>query len=66
MYVWRRLNLLWAFFFLVLGTINVYVAYALSNDAWVNFKFYGISSALIIFGILQAMYLMRYVDDHSK
>lgn len=66
MHVWRKLNLWWAFFFLILGAINVYVAYALSNDAWVNFKFYGISSALIIFGILQAMYLMRYVSEDSK
>lgn len=61
--IWRRVNLLWACFFLVLGLINIYIAYAFSLEAWVNFKFYGISSALIIFSILQAAYLMRYVIE---
>lgn len=61
--IWRRLNLFWAFFFLALAMVNLYVAYHFSNDAWVNFKLYGISSALIIFSILQAMYLMRYISE---
>lgn len=60
--VWNKLNALWAMFFLVLGGINLYVAYQLSNDAWVNFKFYGITSALFLFSIVQAVYLMRYVQ----
>lgn len=63
MFIWKRLNLLWAVFFLCLGTINLYVAYNLSNDAWVNFKFYGITSALIIFSIFQAYYLMRNISE---
>lgn len=63
MRIWRRLNLFWALFFFTLGSVNVYVAYALSDDAWVNFKFYGITSALLVFAILQAAYLMRYVTE---
>lgn len=64
--VWRNLNLLWAFFFLTLGSINLYVAYAFSNDAWVNFKFYGVTGALFLISIVQALYLMRYLSSGDK
>jgi intracellular septation protein len=64
--VWKKLNLFWAIFFATLGGINLYVAYQLSNDAWVNFKFYGITSALLVFSFVQAAYLMRYVSEPIK
>ena len=63
--VWGRLNLMWAVFFAGLGTLNLYVAYHYNNDVWVNFKFYGISVALIVFSILQALYLARYMQEES-
>lgn len=61
--VWRKLNILWAIFFLAMGTVNLYVAYFFSNDTWVNFKFYGISSALLIASIAQALYLVRFMTE---
>ncbi len=64
--VWRRVNTVWALFFTLLGCINLYVAYYLSNDAWVNFKFYGITSALFFLSILQAFYLMRYMQETKE
>ncbi|HTM63306.1 MAG TPA: septation protein A [Gammaproteobacteria bacterium] len=60
--VWRLLNMIWALFFVLLGGVNLYVAYYLSNDAWVNFKFYGITSALLVFSVFQALYLSRYLE----
>ncbi len=62
-HVWTRINVVWAIFFLVMGGINLYIAYYYSNDAWVNFKFYGISGALIIFSVLQAVYLARFMQE---
>lgn len=66
--IWKRINLMWAVFFVVLGSVNLYVAYQFSNDAWVNFKFYGITSALLFVSIVQAFYLMRYMaeEHHSS
>jgi intracellular septation protein len=61
--VWNKLSILWVFFFGVLGAINLYVAYYFSNDAWVNFKFYGITAALFLFSIFQAIYLMRHLPE---
>lgn len=61
--VWSRLNILWFVFFGLLGTINLYFAYYSSDETWVNFKFYGITGALFIISILQALYLMRYITE---
>ena len=60
-HVWKRLNLIWACFFILMGGINLYFAYHFSDMAWVNFKFYGITSALFLFSLFQAFYLFRYM-----
>lgn len=62
--VWKKLNLMWALFFIVLGSVNLYVAYSCSNDAWVNFKFYGITSSLFVFSVIQALYLSRFMTEN--
>lgn len=61
--VWKRINIMWAIFFAVMGTINLYVAYSFSNAVWVNFKFYGITSALLLVSIIQALYLVRFMTE---
>lgn len=61
--VWKRINLIWGLFFILLGSVNLYVAYNFSNDVWVNFKFYGVTSALFLLSTFQAVYLMRYMTE---
>jgi len=63
--VWTKLNVVWTLFFIVLGTINLYVAYQFSNDAWVNFKLYGVTSSLIAISLFQALYLLRYMTEST-
>lgn len=65
-FVWKRLNLAWALFFLLLGTVNVFVAYYLSTDSWVNFKLYGVLSALLLFGLAQSLFLTRYISSEKQ
>ncbi len=60
--VWKNLNIAWTIFFIFLGTLNVFVAYYLSTDAWVNFKLYGVLSALIVFAVGQSFYLAKYFN----
>ncbi len=57
---WRRLNLAWVGFFGILGTLNLYVAYAFTTDTWVDFKLFGIMGLTLLFSVLQAIWLMRY------
>lgn len=64
--VWTRLNLMWALFFLFLGTLNVFVIYTLSTEGWVRFKFYGVTGLLILFAFVQAAYLSRHVDTKDS
>lgn len=61
--VWKRLNLVWAMFFFMLASVNLYVAYRFSTEWWVNFKVYGIMGILLVFSFLQAMYLTRYLSE---
>lgn len=59
--IWRAVNIYWALFFITMGMINLYIAYNYDIDTWVNFKFYGITSALLMFSVFQAVYLMRHI-----
>jgi len=69
--VWTRLNLAWVAFFMISGAANLYVAfyYALDLDEktrmdnWVNFKLFGLMGLTLIFVILQAIYLARYISE---
>lgn len=36
--VWFRLNTLWIIYFIVLGAINLAVAFTLSEDLWIKFR----------------------------
>lgn len=67
-FVWSKLNVAWFVFFSVLGSVNLYVAYYYDSNVWVNFKLYGVTSALMLFGVVQTLYLFRYLPEtpHDK
>jgi intracellular septation protein len=54
---WLRLNLLWVVFYALLGAANLWVAYNSSERAWVNFKVFGLTAALMAFAVAQALWL---------
>ena len=60
--VWRKVLLSWAGFFAAMGAINLYVAFNYSTDAWVNFKLFGGMGLMLVFVVLQALMLAKYVD----
>lgn len=64
--VWRRVNLMWAGFFLLLGTLNVYVIYNFSTDAWVRFKLFGSTGLMLVFAVIQAVYLSKHLPKEDK
>lgn len=61
--VWGRLNTGWIAFFALMGTLNLYVAYNYSEEAWVNFKLFGGMGLMIAFIVLQAMFIARHVKE---
>jgi intracellular septation protein len=64
--VWRRLNLMWASFFIIVGCLNLFVAYRFDTDTWVNFKLFGLIGLTLFFVILQSLYLHRYVAETDQ
>lgn len=60
---WRSLNLMWAAFFLVSGTANIYVAYNFPEHVWVNFKLFGLLGLTVVFVLLQGAWLSRRIHD---
>lgn len=61
--IWYRLNYAWSIFFIIMGSLNLYVAYNYSMDAWVNFKLFGGAGFTLIFVFLQAIYLTRHLIE---
>jgi intracellular septation protein len=61
--VWRKLLMSWVGFFAVMGVVNLYVAFNYSTDAWVNFKLFGGMGLMLVFVVLQALMLAKYVDN---
>lgn len=59
--VWYRLNRAWTIFFALIGAVNIFVVYNFSTDAWVNFKLFGVLGLMLVFVVLQSIYLARHV-----
>ncbi|HAT7037065.1 TPA: septation protein A, partial [Legionella pneumophila] len=61
--IWYRLNLAWTLFFIVMGALNLYVAYHYDTDVWVNFKLFGGVGFTLLFVLIQAFYLTKHTDE---
>ena len=64
--VWNRLLASWIAFFVAMGVINLFVAYNFSTDAWVNFKLFGGIGLMLVFVVLQALMLSRYIEEKKQ
>jgi intracellular septation protein len=62
-FVWDRLLASWIGFFVVMGVLNLLVAYNFSTDDWVNFKMFGGIGLMLLFVLAQAVMLARYVEE---
>lgn len=60
---WKKLNIAWILFFLFLGALNLAVAFNFSEDAWVNFKLFGLMGLTFLFAIGQGFYIVRHTQE---
>ncbi len=60
--IWYRLNAAWCIFFIVMGFVNLYVAYSFTTDVWVAFKLFGGIGFTLMFVFLQALYLSKHLS----
>lgn len=64
---WNKLNYSWAGFFILSGALNLFIAFSgyFTESQWVSFKVFGSLVLLIIFVILQSLWLGKYLKDTS-
>jgi len=64
--IWGRLNMAWALFFLLMGGLNLYVAFNFAEETWVNFKLFGMMGLTFLFVIIQALYMARFMQETNE
>lgn len=64
--MWNNLNIAWALFFAVLAAVNVYVAFSLSQEIWVNFKVFGLLAITLAFTLLSGIYIYKYLPASAE
>lgn len=63
---WLRLNAAWCLFFLLMGGLNLLVAFSFPTETWVNFKLFGAMGLMLLFVIGQSFYLAKFMDKPEE
>ena len=64
--VWSRLTWAWIVFFAAMGVANLFFAYRLSTESWVNFKVWGGIGLFVLFALGQGLAIARYLPDQRS
>src|SRR5690606_21899073 len=66
--IWDKLNYSWAAFFAASGALNLYVAFSghFTEAQWVNFKVFGLMALLLVFVILQSLWLGKHMKEEGE
>lgn len=64
--IWRNLNVAWSVYFILIGAVNLFVAYNYEESVWVNFKLFGMFGMTLAFVLAQSFYLTRYLPDSAQ
>ncbi|MDR9825662.1 septation protein A [Vibrio sp. FNV 38] len=65
-HVWSNINWAWVGFFSFCAGLNLYVAYRLPLDVWVNFKVFGLLAATFAFTIATGLYLYKHLPKDNQ
>jgi len=64
--IWLILNRSWTVFFILMGALNLFVAFTFAENIWVNFKLFGMLGLTLLFAIGQSIYMSRYIIDTDE
>lgn len=64
--VWKKLNIAWASFFISVGFINIYVMQNFNTDDWVTFKTFGVPGLMLIFIIVQMLFIYKHIPETKE
>ena len=63
--VWGKLNLLWVTNFVIVGGLNLVVAYGYSEATWVSYKLYSAIGFTLLLTILTAVLISPHLKDEQ-
>jgi intracellular septation protein len=61
--VWLRLNAVWVANFLIVGALNLYVAYGYSEATWVSYKLYSAIAFTLLLTVITALLISPHLKD---
>jgi intracellular septation protein len=61
--IWLRLLWAWSGFFAAMGVLNLWVAFNFDLDTWVSYKLFGGMGLMLVFVVIQALYLSRFIKN---
>ena len=64
--MWNKLNVGWAGFFILCMLVNIYISQNMSEDAWVDFKSFGLLGMTFVATIVSGAYIYRYLPKMIK
>ncbi len=63
--VWTRLNVIWVANFLIVGGLNLVVAYEFSEQVWVSYKLYSSIGFTVVLTVLTALIISPHLKDSA-
>jgi len=65
--IWAKVTWAWVTFFSFCAALNIYVAFQLPLDVWVNFKVFGLLAATFGFTLVTGVYIYKHLpkDDNQ-
>lgn len=64
--IWTRVTWAWVGFFTLSGIVNIFLAYHVSLDVWVNFKVFGLFIATLVFTVLTVLYMYKHMPKKDS
>ncbi|WP_299014397.1 septation protein A [uncultured Photobacterium sp.] len=63
--IWKRINFAWILFFVICALANIYIAFRLPLDVWVNFKVFGLLALTLIFTLATGGYIYHHTPKET-
>ena len=63
---WNKINYAWILFFTACSIANLYVAFEMPLDVWVNFKVFGLLGLTFLYTLFTGMYVYKHMPKEKK
>ncbi|BAJ02783.1 septation protein A [Shewanella violacea] len=64
--IWAHVTWYWVIFFIACSLVNIYVAFSLPQETWVNFKVFGLTALTLLNTVVTVVYLFKNMPEEHK